>query len=575
MLKVSLSSSPPGSPVDVAIIGGGAAGTYAAYRLLKADPETSPTLKRLLQAGEKTKLDVRLFEKSDRIGGRLWSYHFPQMPNLTAEIGGIGFNRLQQNVYGLCTQELGLSLVPCTDFDPRIQYLRGRRFPFEQYQDPDVVPYFLAEDERGKDPYTLANEALEKQIPGLTGQIQTIVQLLCQAKMAEATRTMQELALSLRATSIRESTGFSQKPLYKTGLWNLLAENLSIEGYNLATDGGGYFSYFRNWNLYDAMLDLLNVTFFVPDCAQELRLHHKLQHGYDELPRTLAQKLVELGGTVQMQTQLFGLGLEEHNGELLVALVMGTPGLSTRSVLYARSVILALPQRALELLEPDSFIFESAQFRSDLPAVTPSPASKLFLCYDRPWWEEIQYNGAPLTSGLSTTDLPLRTCYYLGQENNHGLLLASFSDDVMTQYWDGYLHSSGLGPHHAPFLGQYGGHIQQSLLTSQDMIVEVQRQLKELHGVNIPEPSAAIYHDWGDEPFGGGWHNWNPHVRSWETIPRMRQPIPGIYLFIAGEAYSSQQGWVEGALNSTEKILQTNFDLPRPAWVRPEYDFGP
>jgi monoamine oxidase len=91
----------------------------------------------------------------------------------------------------------------------------------------------------------------------------------------------------------------------------------------------------------------------------------------------------------------------------------------------------------------------------------------------------------------------------------------------------------------------------------------------------MSEPSAAIYIDWSQDPYGGGWHVWNPHLQSWQVIPRVRQPVPDLNIFLCGDTYSAQQGWVEGALNTAEMVLETHFGLPRPNWVLPEYDFGP
>ena len=55
------------------------------------------------------------------------------------------------------------------------------------------------------------------------------------------------------------------------------------------------------------------------------------------------------------------------------------------------------------------------------------------------------------------------------------------------------------------------------------------------------------------------------------------QPITGLTsdriaerVFLCGEAYSVSQGWVEGALNTAERMLEEHFGLPRPAWVHPD-----
>ncbi|HJW42390.1 MAG TPA: FAD-dependent oxidoreductase, partial [Rhizomicrobium sp.] len=77
--------------IDVAIVGGGVSGVYAAWRLRQEQPY----------------LSVRLFEASGRIGGRLHSIAFPQAPHLVAEAGGMRFLEAHRHVFGL-VKSLGL-----------------------------------------------------------------------------------------------------------------------------------------------------------------------------------------------------------------------------------------------------------------------------------------------------------------------------------------------------------------------------------------------------------------------------------------------------------------------------------
>ena len=55
----------------------------------------------------------------------------------------------------------------------------------------------------------------------------------------------------------------------------------------------------------------------------------------------------------------------------------------------------------------------------------------------------------------------------------------------------------------------------------------------------------------------------------------MRQPDPAESIHICGEAYSDQQGWVEGALCEAEKMLQgPSFKLSWPSWLPTSYYLG-
>jgi len=60
----------------------------------------------------------------------------------------------------------------------------------------------------------------------------------------------------------------------------------------------------------------------------------------------------------------------------------------------------------------------------------------------------------------------------------------------------------------------------------------------------------------------------------WTVMPFMRRPVPGESVHVCGEAYSTQQGWVEGAFCTAEKMLQEHFGLKRPDWLPADYYLG-
>jgi monoamine oxidase len=55
----------------------------------------------------------------------------------------------------------------------------------------------------------------------------------------------------------------------------------------------------------------------------------------------------------------------------------------------------------------------------------------------------------------------------------------------------------------------------------------------------------------------------------------MRRPYRDEAVHICGEAYSVTQGWVEGALQTAERMLEEHFGLLRPGWAPADYDLGP
>src|SRR5262249_10028122 len=108
------------------------------------------------------------------------------------------------------------------------------------------------------------------------------------------------------------------------------------------------------------------------------------------------------------------------------------------------------------------------------------------------------------------------------------------------------------------------------------MVQTASAQIAEMHGLReVPPPYSAAYHDWSADPFGAAWHSWKPGFIYPEIIKRMRRPIESQPVHICGEAYSNQHGWVEGALQTTEVMLEEYFGLSRPDWIPRNYDLGP
>jgi monoamine oxidase len=59
-----------------------------------------------------------------------------------------------------------------------------------------------------------------------------------------------------------------------------------------------------------------------------------------------------------------------------------------------------------------------------------------------------------------------------------------------------------------------------------------------------------------------------------DVMPYMRKPDANERIHICGEAYSDQQGWVEGAFCEAEKMLQEHFGMKRPVWLSKGYYMG-
>ena len=538
--------------LDYAIVGGGVAGLYSAWRLLRDLPPSAPTPR------------VALFESSGRLGGRLLSVIPPGIPNARVELGGMRVICPTQEWMSSLVQHLDLATETLLDVQPQnVAYLRGTLLRIFELADANNLPYRLRAAERS--PENLSNLTAVAAMRALAGVIQQVVGITID--------NWQELSTKLSAADwekvAREGTLDGHK-LYDLPMRYLMMRAIGSEALDLAQDSSGYDSILHTWNAADGF------PWNVGDYGPLVQYLHVV-NGFDAVPLTLAQQVAAAGGTIHLNARL--RGFDGGASGAPVALTIETS--SGTTTVMARHLILAMPRRALELLDQRGPVFASdnTSVQHLVQSVLPIPLFKLAICYTRAWWEEMKPvdTGTGLmrtiTAGKSVTDLPIRQCIYwkVNPVNGHAVILI-YDDGTDLDYWAG-LRDSTSTPHlndPAVLSEEFDLPDWSSMTAPKRMVDEVHRQLMEMHGVKdpsaVPAPYTAAYRDWGEDPFGGGANFWQVGAQSFEVSTRIVQPVPPYPVFICGEAYSHAQGWVEGALQTAEDMLQNHLGLAAPSW---------
>ena len=513
---------------DVVVVGGGPGGAYAAWRAQTGAAGASSPL-----PPDPAQRRVLLLESSGRIGGRLESIVAPGTSNLVAEFGGMGF-RSKDTIFSALVGLFGLDAVPFA-MQGNLAYVRGVRLSGGQRVDPGALPYQLTADEKNvvigqppgpaglKGPFALVAWAAERAIPGCLNF------------------TPQQWEQAKRKTT------FDGRHLRDLGLWNFLLMSISNEAFTYVHDMFGHFFEVANWNCAEAL------PWFVGDANST---YQTLATGYDTLPKTLAAKFGAAGGQLKLDTPVVSVTqAPTPPGGLLVNLASGA------SVL-ARQVVLALPRRALQIIAPGSVVLPTPAGQRLIRTVTGQSVMKLFLTFATPWWQNLT---PPIQGGSSSTDLPLGQCWYFGATaGGDSLMMASYNDTLSTSYWEG-LEGGPRFPTQAP--NPPALWVEQA--ASQAMVAEVLRQLELVHGVAIPTPTGAGYMNWARDPFGGAFHTWNVGVDAEAVEAKMLMPDPATPLYVCGDAYSSDEGWTEGALATAEQVAQDHLGLTPPPWLPP------
>jgi monoamine oxidase len=580
MAKDARASAASGPDYDVAIVGGGVSGIYSAWRLATAKAGEP---RHLRPAGSTGKMRVAVFEGSDRIGGRLLSARPPGFSDsTTCEIGGMRYVSSQTLVRSLVENELKLPRYEQVVYNPdTIVYLRGKRLRFSEVRNPAVLPYHLdwaeAQFVAKNDPAGLIPWAIGKLLPDVN-----------RFQGDELRQHLQEAVID-------------GTPLYEHGFWNLLARALSPDAYAVARTLIGYDCLGSNANAVDLICEIYD---FAPNVK-----YYLLKEGYETVPWTLQQKFETAGG--ELVTGSWVAGFDRKT------LPDGTTGVELhfrgdRPSVTARAVVLAMPRRSVELLLRHGPVLDPAQAPKVpqlLNSVRAIPLYKLFLAYAYPWWNAVAAAPKSPLQGRSLTDTPVRQLYYWPVDppappptTGHALLMA-YNDATSVDFWEGLSGSSAspietaearrktsaalqhfrkirptvrmYQPH--PSLQREGRGDRSSDRLRQnwhdhrapyEMVMEMHRQIARMHDVqDAPAPLDAAYMDWSVDPYGGGVHFWNRGYKSWEVLERMTQPVDDFPCYICGEAYSTNQTWVEGALQTAEIVLQKHFGLSKPAWI--------
>lgn len=538
--------------LDYAIIGGGISGLYSGWRLL---------------TGSKNKPTVALFESSKRLGGRLLSVVPPKVPDARVELGGMRFiEDAQPWVTALVKEGLQLHTTPLAADQPQnLAYVRRTLLRQFELSDASKVPYNLRDDEKSKD--ALGNLTATAAMRSLKATIKELLNI-----DIDKWQDLTPPANGGKMTeddwkTIADKGTYEGKPLSSIPMRYMMLRAISHEAFRMAEDTSGYDSILYTWNGADGF------SWNVGDYGPGVKYLH-VKDGYDRVPLRVGQLYEEAGGQIHMSSRLESF-CRDADGNMTLVVNEGGQKLTV----VARNLILAIPRRSIEMLEQSGPLLDPQHedVRELIEAVTPIPLFKLAICYHTPWFQDpkivppvtVPGQKAPSTieQGKSITDLPIRQCYYWKIEPDGNCVLLMYDDGRDLDYW------AGLRDHDKPFKNPTGELFDlpdwNDFQAPQRMVDEVHRQLVEMHGADmaeVPQPYAAAYRDWGEDPYGGGANFWHVGSRSYEMGDKIIQPKADVPAYIVGECWSHAQGWVEGSLATAEQMLQDHLGLKEPAW---------
>ncbi len=560
--------------LDVAVIGGGISGLYCAY---------------MLRYNQR----VRLFEATDRLGGRIWStrfldgkrtsYAFNRFRDLKqldfcAEFGPMRIELEQQELLAELLSELKITEAngdfepfppygsPSSPHDPKYE-LRGEETEQQTPMDLLLLAFmrilgrlsvatpdhkYWPDDGIGEEAYDFA-ACLKQALDAMSRAAATRQPDWKRVFLAWINKLDEPDYQSLRKYGVFDDGTAIGTPLYVMGFWNLLTDVLSHHAVMKIRDFGTFYHLINeNPNAAEWLIFWLRGL----KTSQTMK---GIVGGMQRIPEELERRIPS--ECVSRSRRLVGI-TADGNDPKRVLLQFDVNGGRDRETVSARHVILALPKAPLEELALTNSEAFTDQIRDDMDSVFGFPMVKLFLIVEERWWPE---NTASLTNRYATV-LPTRELHFINcrrKDDDSGMVLI-YTDRPASAFLANYVLRKG-----AQDKPEWG-----TPTSNGRLIKKAVQYLEESGGQNLAENNFRFYgiRDWGRKPYSGANHAWRPERKSWEALRRLSEfalrfraqgggsgtaPIVPPNVHVCGEAYSDYHGFIEGALRSAKHVLHT------------------
>jgi hypothetical protein len=509
---------------------------------------------------------VVVIDRLNRTGGRLDTDLIRvrgddgKVETVRDEEGGMRFNYGMQQLMalnfelGICDQFVPFPMAPTEAGFGLHYFLRSNEFSNSAADASKWGQiYNLSQAEQGKTPGELLGEIFETILAANAG-------VMVWPK-SPATPTPEDWQ------TFRLKFEWQGKALNKWQLWGLLRalgyseECITMLSHSLGFEGP-FLSLANAGEAFQILEDFPQPDFFT------------FKKGYSKLPDTLCTCIEELGGkifvgvdveTICSVTDGWNLELTvAPNGESSSRFVEG----GLRTSIGAPKVILAVASKALANLYQSSAALHDGpnaeQLWDDIQSVVNMRLLKINLYFAESWWEDEAKVNPPVQFGPSFTDLPINSIYPFYSldgptDHRNPAALTIYCDYNNTNFWQGL---QNVKPDFDSCLQREHNESPHVIFPASVAVVDqALAQIKQLFGVaDIPDPVMTSYRLWGGESdFGYAYHQWALNADDAEVMPRLAELAENLYS--CNEAYSDDQGWVNGSLRSADRALLQGFDI--------------
>lgn len=296
---------------------------------------------------------------------------------------------------------------------------------------------------------------------------------------------------------IQKSKKWSSDSLKRTTLYEFMNRCNSIEYSNEIVNKFGYYSEIMEMNAYDALNtfknDFVNVQYYY------------LSDGLSMLCNKIKNEVENNGGICKNNTTVKNIKKNKMN---IFEIETNNTNYYCNQIIFA---IKGYQLRKFKLLQPIHRYIQSVYNAELLRIYAKYPIRK-----NGVWFSNIK---------RLTTNSFLRQIIPI--DYSTGLIMISYTDGRDIQIYK----------------DKYG-----KLLSETIILNIIHKELNKLFN-NVPKPIYFKTHYWKV-----GAHHWKPGYDSDIITKIMLNPLNNIY--ICGEAFSTKQAWMEGALETSEKVIK-------------------
>lgn len=305
---------------------------------------------------------------------------------------------------------------------------------------------------------------------------------------------------------IKSSNKYKKDELINMSLFNLIQLELSSDASQFLLDGYGYISELIDINAFDGIYSLKSGF-------GKHNKYYSMIGGLKQLIEKITNELQD--NNVDILTKKNFKEYSYNSKTNIFTVKLG--GFLNEQIYNCRRLILAVPRNSLRKIDG---LHNSAKLMRNIYSVKPHPLCRIYAVFPKNNDNKVWFYNL----NKITTDNVIQYIIPINKES--GLIMISYSDNLYADYWNAVRRQNSV---------------------KKILMLNLRRLFPTF---NIPEPSFINIHYWKE-----GCHYYNVGVNSQKVRDEILKPFPKKELYICGEAYSKDQAWIEGALETAENVV--------------------